>query len=187
VRVVSMQRIAAVTAAVAVLMVAIWYMALIRPQGQHLKSAKADYATAEQQITKLDSQIVTLEAYAKQRPADLAKLASLNGQIPTAPDVSGIAVQLHLLASASGVQLTMLSPTSPYGSTPAPASGGQTSSPIRSIALSMTATGSYPQMSAFLSGLEHLPRDVVVDSVNIGSGSTGGLNANLTARTFFAP
>ena len=182
---VSTKRIGVVTAAVAVVLVMAWYIALFRPQSSHLRTARSDYSAAQQQITQLQQQKVSLDAILREKPKDEATLAQLKTAVPTTPDLKTVLLQLHQLAVGSGVQLTVFNPSNPYAST-GPSGAG---SSAKAVTLSMTASGPYPAMTAFFTGLAHLPRDITVDTVSLGAGggTPSGLSASLSARMFYAP
>jgi hypothetical protein len=50
----------------------------------------------------------------------------------------------------------------------------QTDSPIDSLVLSVTATGTYAQFRSFLSGIEHSLRPMDVTSIGVSGGATPG-------------
>ncbi|MHB1533825.1 MAG: hypothetical protein ACYC1D_04275, partial [Acidimicrobiales bacterium] len=63
---------------------------------------------------------------------------------------------------------------------PAPAAGAGPPA----IALTMSATGTYGQLMAFMRGLDTLPRAIVVDRLALTG--TGQLTASIDARMFYA-
>lgn len=172
------KRITAVAAAGAVLILAIWYVAIFRPQSNHLKAAHTAYASAEQQVDSLRSQVATLQALERQVPHDKAVLASLNQAIPSTPDLKDILDQLHSLAVSTGVELTSVAPSV----SPNAASGGG----ISSITMTLSLSGTYPQVTNFLKGLTTMPRTVVINSVSIGGGSGGNLSTSLSTYIYYA-
>jgi Tfp pilus assembly protein PilO len=174
----STKRITAVAVAAAVVVLLIWYVALFRPQSRHLSAAHKAHAAAEALVQQRQQQIGELQSLVHQIPADDAKLSTLNAAVPTTPDLKDILDQLHGLATSTGCELTAVNPAPP--ATP----GTSTSGP-QSIQVMMSVSGGYSQLMAFLTGLNHIPRTVVVDSASIGS-SSAGLQAQLTARIFYS-
>lgn len=175
-------RITAMAAGAALLLAVIWYMALFRPESHHLSSAHAARAAAEAKVQSLDAQVAQLKALEKQIPQDTATLAVLKSAVPDTPDLPAALGQLHNAATGSGVQLSGVSPSAPATSG---SSGSQQSGPP-SINLSMTATGSYHQLTSFMIQLDHMARTVVLNTVNISAGSNSALTANFTAQIFYA-
>ena len=178
----STRRIMAAAAAAGVVLVLIWYVALFRPQSANLKSAHQAYQQATTQIQQLQSQVATLQGLERQIPADKARLTALTASLPKTTDLHGALDQLHILATGTGVQLTTVDPTPDTTS-----SSGQASTPYKTVKLSMTASGAYPNMMSFITGLDQMSRTVVVDSASFSQGATGTLTASLNARIFYAP
>ena len=176
------RRIGAVAAAAAVVITLIWYVALFRPQSAHLKAAHAAYDQAAAQILQLDTQVATLQALERQIPADKTKLAALTTALPQSSDLQDALNQLHALATGTGVQLTAVNPSGDTGPT-----GSQTAGGVKAIKLSLSLTGPYPPMMAFISGLDSMTRTVVVDSASFSPAADGTLTTSLTTRIFYAP
>ena len=53
------------------------------------------------------------------------------------------------------------------------------------IEIGATVSGDYANIVRFINGLEHSDTFYVLDSLQLGAGSTGGLGLNLHLRTFF--
>lgn len=181
---VATRRMGGLTAGVAIVLTIIWYMALFRPESSHLAAAHRDYAAAQQQVTKLQGQVTSLIALEKQIPADSQRLATYDAAVPSNPDLQDVLAQLHNAAIASGVQLSSVSPAAPPS-----AHSGSSSSPSGgppSVQLTMSASGAYGQLMAFITQLTQMPRTVVVNSASIGQGTGGALTATMTATIFYA-
>lgn len=174
----SVRRIAVIAPAVAVALLLIWYVALFRTERSDLNHARAQRATVEQQVSSLQSQFASLQALEKQVPADKARLATLETALPTNPDLTDVLNQLHALATASGVQLTSVNPSAQTSTT---GSGG-----LQEVTLSMSAGGTYAQMTAFLNQLASMPRALVVNSLSVSSDPTGQLSVSMSAQVFYA-
>lgn len=177
----STRRIGAVTAAAAVVVTLIWYVALFRPQSSHLKSANSAYDQAATQIAQLQAQVSSLEALERQIPADKVKLAALTAALPRTSDLQDALDQLHGLATGVGVQLAAVNP-----STDASSSSSSSASGVRTVKMSLNLTGGYPQMMAFINGLDQMTRTVVVDSAAFGTTPDGSLTTSLSTRIFYA-
>lgn len=182
----STKRIYAAAGGIAVVLVLIWYVAVFRPQSSHLQAAHRAQAAADQQIGSLQSETASLQALLKQIPADTAKLAALNAAVPATPDLQDVLNQLNSLATATGVQLTSVSPTPPATTTSGSSNSTAGSSGPPSMKTSLTANGPYPAVYAFMAGLAQLQRTVVVDSISLSPGTAGAISANLVTRIFYA-
>ncbi|HET9075506.1 MAG TPA: type 4a pilus biogenesis protein PilO [Acidimicrobiales bacterium] len=181
----SVKNITAATAGAVLVLILVWYLALFRPQSHQLSVAHQNRAAAEQQITSLQTQTASLRALLKQVPADTSRLASLDQAMPSTPDLKDVLDQLHALATASGVQVTSVGPSAPAVTTGAHSGAAGTSGPT-SLSMTMTASGPYPGVANFISGLAHLKRTLVVDNLSVSPGAGGAIAANLTTRIFYA-
>lgn len=178
------KRLGGATAAVAVIITLVWYMALFRPQSARLNNAHKAYAAATAQASQLQTQVGTLEALVRQVPADTARLGQLHTALPTSADIKDLLTELDALANRTGVQLTSLSPASSTS-----ASGTSTSSSgsgVQTIGLPMTVSGSYAGMTSFLTGLENLPRALVVTSISLAPSGGDNVTASLSSKIFYA-
>ena len=179
-------------AAVVVLMFA-WYLAIYRPSSARINAAHKAYNAAAAQISKLDAQVGSLQALEARIPADKAQLASLDNALPTTPNLRVLLDQLHGLATSTGTQLTTVSPSAPQPATTGQASAAPSAAPgavasgLQKITIVMSATGTYAQLTNFLSGLAALQRSLVVESVSITSAPAGQLIASLSTEVFYAP
>ncbi len=174
-------------AAVVVLMFA-WYLAIYRPSSAKINAAHKAYNAAAAQIKKLDAQVGSLQALEAQIPADKVKLASLDGALPTTPNLRALLDQLHALATSTGTQLTTVSPSPPRPATTSQAAAPNAApSGLQKISIIMSATGTYPQLTNFLSGLAGLQRSLVIESVSITSAQGGQLTSSMSTEVFYAP
>jgi Tfp pilus assembly protein PilO len=189
----SVKRILGVAGLAALVLVVGWYLALFSPQSREISKAHKAHTAAVQKISQLQGQVVQLNALKSQIPAETAALAALNAAIPATPQLDSTLRQLHSAADSSGVVLSMVSPSAPAASSASSArsagsssssSSGQQSSGTPSITLSMGASGSYPQITNFLTQLSSMPRTVVVSSLNI-AGTGAQLTAQITANIFY--
>jgi Tfp pilus assembly protein PilO len=174
----SSKRIFAVAGLAAVVLLIGWYLALFHPETQHLSAAHKAHVAAEAKINSLQGQVVQLNALKAQIPADKAALAVLEGNVPNGPQLDSALRDLHAEATGSGVSLSSVSPSAPSTS-----SSSQVTSGTQYISLSMNASGSYGQLMQFLTGLETMPRTVVVTSLNISG--TSKLTAQIAANIYY--
>lgn len=181
----STRRICSVAAAAAIVLLAAWYILLLRPQSKSLASAHKARAAAEQQASQLQSQIESLRAIYAQIPSDVQKYATLEKAVPDNPELSAAIDEIRSATQASGVQIKALNPAAP--TPPSAGSSASAGSGTPSVAISMSGSGTYPQVVTFLSDLSSSPRTFVVDTLSL-SGGTGGqpLSMELGAHIFYA-
>jgi Tfp pilus assembly protein PilO len=177
----SYKRIAAVTAAAALAVVLVWYLALFHPESQKLTQAHRAHAAAEQTLAQLTAQTAQLRLLQRKIPADTQRLQILKAAVPDSPDLHGALDQLQAAATQCGVALGTLSPSQP---TTATSGSTQTPGPP-SVTLTLAAQGSYAQLTQFITEVTRESRAFVVDRLSL-SGSGNKLSANLTMRIFYA-
>ncbi|MGH9054517.1 MAG: type 4a pilus biogenesis protein PilO [Acidimicrobiales bacterium] len=178
---VATRRIAAIAAGAAVVLLIIWYVAAWRPLSSQLHKAHVAHAAAQVKVQQLGSEVVTLQGLVKQVPADTARLAQLDANIPDTPQLDQALDQLHQVAVTSGVSLTTVGPSSPAA--PA-ASGAAAPSGPPALTLTLSATGTQQQVMAFLASLATMPRTVVVD--HLGLSGSNQVTASISARIFYS-
>lgn len=177
------KQLAAGVAGVAVLVLAVWYMALIRPQDHKLTAAHAALSAADQQIGTLHGQVSQLLVYKSERASDAAKLAALEQAIPADPELASAIRQIDAAAAAAAVSISSLDPQlSAPGAT---ATSSSTVGGAQVLPVQIACSGSYPALLGFIHDLATMPRTVVVDTVNLSSGSSGALTASLSADLFY--
>jgi Tfp pilus assembly protein PilO len=175
------RRIPLMAGGAALLLLVMWYFLLWAPEMKSLKSAHKAHAQAEQKISDLNVQVGQLHALVKQIPADKARFAQLEAALPENPQLDQALNLMQQTASQSGVVVSSLTPSTPGGSSSASPSGG---GGVPAITLNMSVQGGAAQIKAFLEGLDHLPRTVVVDKLALNGGASS--TATLTARIFYA-
>jgi len=185
----STRRLYSLAAAAVVVLAAAWYLAVYRPSSAKVNAAHKAYASAASQVRQLDSQVASLQALEVHIPADKARLASLDAAVPTSENLRGLLDQLHALATSTGTELTTVTPSPPQSATgnqssatPAPSTKG-----LQEIPVTMAASGTYGQLTSFMSGLASLQRSMVIQSVSISSSTSGQLTASLSTQVFYAP
>lgn len=183
------RRLYSLAAAAVVVLAAGWYFAVYRPSSAKIATAHKAYASAASQVSRLDSQVASLQALEVHIPADKARLASLDAEVPTTENLRGLLDQLHALATSTGTELTTVTPSPPRSATTSQSSStaATSSTGLQEIPVSMAASGTYGQLTSFMSGLTSLQRSMVIQSVAISSGTAGKLVASLSTQVFYAP
>ena len=180
----STRRLPILSAAAAIVLVVIWYVAMWSPQQKSIQKYHKANAAATQKAGELQAQASQLELLVRQIPADNAKLAKLEASLPDNPQFDQALNLLHQAAVQTGVTVTNVIPSTPAGATPGGASGGSSQTGgIPTISLTMSVQGTGQQTQAFLSALAALPRTVVVDKITLGGGASSSIS--IAARIFY--
>jgi len=112
------EQIGAVAIGVVAILVALVAF-LIWPQVQKLGELDTQIATAQQQVSAAKG-LVAQREQSKQRAADTdASWLRLSNLIPEGPDLPSLIIELQDVAFASGVQLVVVTPSTPVKSTAA--------------------------------------------------------------------
>ena len=167
----------------ALLVLAAATLVLIRPTRQATAEARADRDAAVAESQTLGDQIKALEAL-KPKEAELkAQAEQAKAEFPTTPALPGLVDALQDAASLSGVELGTVAPTTPKAST--------VNSTLAEITTTVNVNGGYFEIQDFLVRLENLvkgsdparvaPRSVLVQSVNLSTGSDEQANGDSAA------
>lgn len=177
----SMRRLSVVTGAVALFLIVVWYLALFHPQGHKLTAAHQDKATADAKIQTLNQQIGQLNLLKKEIPADTAKLGTYQQAVPDNPQLPAALQAIQQAASNTGVVLSNLNPSAAAKT----GSGGSAPSGTPQIPVSMNVSGTYSQVTAFITALTSMPRTLVIQSVNM-SQSGNSMTASISSDVYYA-
>ncbi|HWE55331.1 MAG TPA: type 4a pilus biogenesis protein PilO [Acidimicrobiales bacterium] len=182
------QRIGAVGLGAVLLLALAWYFVLWSPQGHDLKNAKAAKATAETQISTLDSQIAGLQAIVRSKPADQVALKKFTQAIPDNPQLPQAFDDLQTVADANHVTMSVIGP----GGAPVGSAAPTQYNGVPALAMTITATGAYQDVLSFVTALDNMPRTVVITNLSIsGGGASKGVaantyNAQIASYVFYA-
>jgi Tfp pilus assembly protein PilO len=158
-------------------------MLLVRPTRQATADANAERDTAVSESQTLRDQIKALEAL-KPKEAELKAQASLaRAEFPATPALPGLVDALQDAASLSGVDLGTVAPSTPKTST--------RNAALAEITTTVDVKGGYFEIQDFLVRLENLvkgadpgrvdPRSVLIESINLASGSEGATGDSASA------
>lgn len=165
--------------AVAGIGVLLWYMALFSPARSERAQLRGKITAAEGAERELQSTRVRLRALEAGREPQQAQLDRLRRLIPPEADLAGFILGANDAAIRAEVDWVSVAPASPV----AGAAGGPSS-----IGVSIAVNGEFFALVDYLRRLETLGRLVVVDSLQLVTGSQAGgalrLNATLSARIF---
>lgn len=152
----------------ALVFAAVMFVGLISPQSHKLSSLNAKEGQLQSQQQKLESEIATLKAEKSHMATNCSELTKALTEIPGTPDVSSFLQQVTSLAVATGNANT---PTisvlqAPVGG----ASAGGAAGGATPVQVSLTLSGNYGQMTAFIKGLDSFPRLFTVTSISVTGG-----------------
>lgn len=145
---------------------------LVLPKMGQVSDANADLEAAQAQQATLESQLAALEQAELAAPEAKATIQDVEEQIPPTADESGLLLLMKNAAAQSAVTLSTLTPGTP---TLDAASG------LSTIALAVTASGNYFQLTEFLYSIETLPRAAKV--INVTLAPDGGNEGETTTIT----
>ncbi len=183
----------------ALVLALILYAVLVAPQTSKLSSLHAQETQLQVQQTGLQIKLAALKTEKQNLGKSCAELEKIATQIPSVQsptdvdaEESSFESQFNGLAEASGVSLTQFSgftPASTASAAPATTTAPKSPAGVVAVPTTLSVTGNYSQMSAFVSGLDNFPRLFVIQSFNLtfgqtsGSGSTGTSAAAATSGT----
>lgn len=174
------RRLFGVTIGAAVLLVVVWYFALLSPQNHKMAAAHQAQATAEQQASQLRSQVVQLNALVRQIPQDTKRLGTYSAAVPDDPQLDAALRDIQQSATSAGVSMSSLTPSGATSGSTAATYGG-----TPAIGVSIAATGSYNQLMTFVTDLNKMPRTLIVTALNV-SGTGTSLSAQVSSYIFYA-
>lgn len=168
-----------------------WNMLFFSPAGNDLSEAKDKRTTAESQSASLQSTLDRLLDLKKKQPQLTVERDFLSAKVPANPDLEVFIRAANDLSVESGLDWISIAPAEP-----APGASG-----ISEIRMTVQLAGGYYQVLDYLNRMEDMSRLVVLDSIQVNTGGTGGgegstegttpsasgaptLSVNLTARMF---
>ncbi len=169
-------RIVAVGVLLVVVVVIAWNAILFGPAGDKLDTAKARNATAQQAKTQLEAQLKSLRDIANHGPEFQAKIEKYNNAIPVKADLEGFIRTADDLKLKAGVDWVSIQPAAP--------AGGNGPSEIR---MQIVISGGFYQVLDYLNRLEGIPRIVVIDGINVTTGSDSASSNNASAGNASTP
>jgi Tfp pilus assembly protein PilO len=180
-----------------VLLVALWYTMLLKPTRTKVTEVKAEAQVQEDRLAPLQSQLAQARADAANAAQIKAQLASLQEAMPDTPALAEFIREANRTATGSGVAWQSVT-----HATPTPGVGGSTS-----ITVGIQVRGTYGQVLDYLGRLASMKRLLVVDNLQLATGSSGAtagdanagaqstgpfsggdeLSATISARMFSSP
>ncbi|MGH3599618.1 MAG: type 4a pilus biogenesis protein PilO [Pseudonocardiaceae bacterium] len=164
------RKIGLIAGALAVVLVAAWYLALWKPTTRQLTSARHELVTAQNDRQQASRQRIALTNEQRRLPGEKAEAAALTAAVPPDPGIDTLIDQVNQVAAASGVALHSESQSLSSAAAPAATKSSGTASSLPSASLTFDVSGSYNQILDFVSRLQTTPRVVKVTALSLGGG-----------------
>lgn len=184
-----MRRVALITLAGLLVVVAGWYMVFWRSETSHLHVLKTQESKAAANVSQLEAQLAALRVLQREVPAEEAALGKLNQDVPQGPSLDELLDVITHAATVAGVTLTSISTPEPsdwggLGTTSAQAATG-TSGP-QAMTLSISVNTNNSGLLRFITALDSAPRLFVVDNFSLNSSSESAIGSTaLTVETYY--
>jgi Tfp pilus assembly protein PilO len=175
-----------------VLALLIWAL-LVSPQNSKLSSLQTQETTLQTQATGLQTKLASLKTEQQKLSSSCADLQKITTQIPSVQsptdidaEESSFESQFNALTASSGVSLTQFSGFTPASATSTTPTTTATTAPgtaatvsgVVPVPTTLTVTGNYGQMTAFVNGLDSFPRLFVIQNFVLSFGATSSTSAS---------
>ncbi len=134
------------------------FLLLVVPKIGQVSAAREELATAQAEQQTLESRKGALEDLKAKADENRAAIDDVANRIPPTADESGLILLIHNAALNAGLDLVTLSPTPP---------ALDQASGLSVIVMSMTASGTYNEVTQFAYAIETLPRAAQITSVSL--------------------
>ena len=178
------QRIYGATAVAALLIVAVFYFLLWKPTSNKISTESSALAQAQQQLTTLNGQVSSLKSFQQQLPAAQAEANRLTSAVPTTPELSNFILALNSISQKSGISFISISPAQAIAASVGSSTATTTANPnLYQVQVGLQVGGGYFQVLDFINRLDHLPRLVIVNSINLTSSNSTNAAQSSTSTT----
>jgi Tfp pilus assembly protein PilO len=180
-------RIPILTGVGALVLVIVVYAAWISPEGNKLSGLRAQETQLQSQQAHLQAELASLKRANAHLAANCQLLTRALDAVPGTPSVDSFFHQVSALAVASGDPNTpSISVTEATGGTQSSGSSSSSAASASSsaggvsgakpVAVTLTLSGTYGQMTTFIRGLSTFPRLFTINSITVTGGpiATGG-------------
>jgi Tfp pilus assembly protein PilO len=166
---------------VVVVLAILMVLLLVLPKSHEVSEAQGTLDDTRRQGQVLESRKQALEDAKAQAPQARKTIAEVDRKIPPVADEPGLILLLQNAAIDAGIDLVSLSPANPTF---------DATTNLSTIDVSVSATGTYFDVTEFMYQIETLPRAALVTNISLspgsGSSSTGVplLTLSATVRTY---
>jgi Tfp pilus assembly protein PilO len=157
-------------AGVAILMV----LLLVLPKMGQVSQAQDQLDQAQRDQQTLESRKSALEDAKAAAPQARKTIAEVHNRIPPTADEPGLILLLQNAAINAGIDLVSLSPGTP---------ALDTTSGLSKIAIAVSASGTYFDVTDFMYQIETLPRAAIVTNLSLAPGQTSQTGSPLLTLT----
>jgi Tfp pilus assembly protein PilO len=157
-------------AGVAILMV----LLLVLPKMGQVSQAQVQLDQAQRDKQTLESRKSALEDAKAAAPQARKTIAEVHNRIPPTADEPGLILLLQNAAINAGIDLVSLSPGTP---------ALDTTSGLSKIAVAVSASGTYFDVTDFMYQIETLPRAAIVTNLSLAPGQTSQTGIPLLTLT----
>jgi Tfp pilus assembly protein PilO len=170
----------------------ILWAVLVSPQSSKLSSLQNQETQLQGQENTLQVKLASLKSEKQNLTKSCSDLEKIATQIPSVEsptdidaEESSFESQFNGLTSTSGVSLTQFSGFTPASTTSASAAPATTTTPtspagVVAVPTTLSVTGNYGQMTAFINGLDSFPRLFVIQTFNLAIGTTAAAGSAAT-------
>jgi Tfp pilus assembly protein PilO len=149
---------------IVVVLAILLFLLLVLPKSHQVSEAQSTLDDTRRQGQVLESRKQALEDAKAQAPQARKTIAEVDRRIPPVADEPGLILLLQHAAIDAGIDLVSLSPANP---------AFDAASNLSTIDVSVSATGTYFDVTEFMYQIETLPRAAIVTNVSLAPGGTG--------------
>ena len=180
------RRILIVAGVALLLLIVGWYQEVLSPTQRHNAALQAETGHSSQSIIGLQSQLRSLEAAVHQLPHTQAQEAAVEQLLPSSLSLPEAITQIQATASTAGMVWT-----GEQTKTTATTTSKKPSTGLQTEQITMSLTGTYPQVVQFLTAFNTMPRLAQVNYLSLSDNSatpTAGqqqLSLSVTATLYY--
>lgn len=164
---------------------------VVQPRFAAANRINAEVAAVQQTNGNLANLITTLTARTRDIRAEYARAAAIEAKFPPTAAQADLFTEVQNAASAAGIPAQNVAALTPGVPQPLSTGGGaglpgaRVAGGVAVMNVGLTVTGSYTQLVAFLHNVENMPRAYLMQTVSLGSGSTGSVYTLTVAGQMF--
>jgi Tfp pilus assembly protein PilO len=194
-----------IIAGVALVVLLLIWAVLVSPQNSKLSSLQSQETQLQGKQAQLNARLTALRTEKQNLASSCADLQKIATEIPTVQsptdidaEESSFESQFNDLAASSGVNLAQFSgftpattaAGTPVATTPASGSGSGSSTAaagVTAVPTTLTVSGNYGQMMAFINGLDTFPRLFVIQKFTLSFGNLSAAGAGASTPSPGSP
>jgi Tfp pilus assembly protein PilO len=184
-----MRRVALISLAGLLVVVAGWYLVFWRSETSHLHALKTQESKAVANVSQLETQLAALRVLQREVPAEDAALGKLDQDVPQGPSLDELLDVINHAATVAGVTLASVTTPEPsgWGGPSSTSTQGAASGPgPQTMTLAISVNGNNAGLLRFITALDSAPRLFVVDNFSLNSSSQSAIGSTaLTVETYY--